>query len=297
MRFSMRSYGLIACFFALSSTISAQVQVEVMTKTIERTFDYYRSDAILIRGEKSTIQVNTWANNEVKVTLKLVAKAVSKQTALKELEYQKYILDKKRDVITISNYYEFPAKSKLESVLISEYEIWVPVFSKMTIDNSYGNIQISDKQGEHLITNRFGNIVLENVAGKGTFSSYFGDFTAVNLDGQNELNFNKTKTAIDGLSGEISIESQLGDITIDNPGRVLRLSIDASKSDVIIESLPNWNQYNLNLKSDFGNVVVPRQLPGVPQKRGNTTIWDYNKGDRSRIKVETSFGVISLSVK
>ncbi|MEQ9426540.1 MAG: DUF4097 family beta strand repeat-containing protein [Cyclobacteriaceae bacterium] len=275
----------------------AQVQVEVITKTIEKSFDYYRSDAVLIRGEKATIKVNTWANDEVKVKLKLISKAVDKATATRELEYQKYLLEKKRDVINLSNYYEVSTRGDLKSVLIAEYEVWVPVFSKLTIINSYGNIRMADKQGEHLITNRFGNIILNNVGGAGTFESYFGDFTAENFTGQNELNFNKTKTVINGLSGDLTMESQLGDITIDNPGLILRLEIKASKSDINIESIDGWEDFNINLQSEFGEVIISDELPGSPFKRGTVSQWKYTEGNRSRIKAETNFGVISLSIK
>ncbi|WP_185154326.1 DUF4097 family beta strand repeat-containing protein [Fulvivirga sp. M361] len=285
-------------FLSAFTVGSAQIQVKVITKTIERSFDYQAGDALLIRGEKSSIAVNTWEKNAVKVTLKLIAKAVLSEVARKELEYQKYTMNKRKNIINLANQLEFPNNVKeLQAILLVEYEIWVPASIQLTINNEYGNIDISGIYGKHIVTNKFGNITLNHVGGTGKIESYFGDFTSKNFSGNHTLDFNKTKTTIDHLSGILSINSRLGDITISNVQRQAALNIEADKSDINLEVLANWDEFQIKLKSNFGKIKVPHHLTGKMDQKNNVSSWRYLGNGKSRINAETSFGVISLSVK
>lgn len=298
----MKANFLKCYFLAILSAISfesvAQVEVKVITKTIEQSFDYTMDNDILIRGDKSLITVHGWTRNEVKVKLKLIAKAVNENVAKRELEFQKYILEKKKGTITAANFYQIPSKYKeLQSILLAEYEIWVPAFSKIAIINSYGNVYLSKMRGKQTINNKFGNIVIDDVSGVNNFECYFGDFIARNLDGKNMLKFNKTKTTIEGLSGLITIESKLGDITIDNLNGMLAVDIKASKSDINLELEVAWKDVNINLKSEFGEIDIPNQFTEAAVKRGNVAIWSSRGSSQSKITAETSFGTISLGLR
>ena len=298
MKAKFLKYYFLTMISAICFESVAQMEVKVITKTIEQSFDYNVDDNILIRGDKSTITIHGWARQEVKVKLKLVAKAVSEEVANKELDFQRYILEKKKKTISAANFYQIPQKHKdLQSILLAEYEVWVPAYSKLTIINSYGNIQVSDIHGRQTISNRFGNIVLDDVSGVGNIECYFGDFIARNLTGKNELKLNKTKTTIEGLSGLITIDSKLGDITIDELKGLLGVEIKASKSDINLALEAPWEQMNFNLKTEFGDITMPSQFMANTKKQGNVTFWSSTGGGQSKIKAETSFGTISLAIK
>ena len=294
----MRCLGLhIAFSLCLATMASGQVQVDVITKTIEQTYDYYPGDAILIKGEKATITVNSWTDNEVKVNLKLVAKARDTETAERELEFQRYIMEKKKGVISLANYYAIPSGSKLNSILIAEYELFVPVNARITMDNNYGNISMQGTTGRYVINNKFGKIVLDDVGGIGDVECYFGDFIATELSGQTTVRLNKSKTLIIGISGTLDLETNLGDVTISDPESIRSLEVKAAKSDVNFELSNDWVNYGFDLQSEFGKVMFSSEYKLIAKEKANVSYYKLKKPGQPEIKCSTNFGSISVSLK
>ncbi len=288
---------VIALLLISGSICFGQVRVKVITKTVEQNFEYAPENTIVIRGEKSQIDIKGWDSNQVKVQLTLICKAKSEQVAAKESKYQKYILEKKKDEIRLANYYQVPTKTSLESVLLAKYEIWVPSYAKLEIHNSYGNINLTNLGGNLTLTNKFGNISLDQISGLGEYQCYFGDFTAHNLKGNNRLKFNKTKTTIKGLSGILNLDSNLGDVTIGEVTGLVKIDIKGSKSDINLELNQPWKQLNLQLRSEFGDILISEQITASTQKTGNVSSLVRKGNGQSKIKVETNFGMINLTAR
>lgn len=274
---------------------SAQVNLQVVTKTIERTFDYNSGDYVMLKGKKSNIEIVGWDAPTVKVEIQLTSKARTKATAEKELEFQRYILEKRKEEIGITNYYSYPDKDyKLESILLASYKVWVPRAAVLQLTNEYGNITMKNLLGIYVIDNRFGNLTLENVGGKGTYNSYFGDCRISNLSGEQELIFSKTKTIISGLSGSVDIKSNLGDLNINSISTLLRLNIEAVKADVNIELGADWNYYDLYFKSEFGEVIVDPSMVLEAAISDSEDLYILKRKGQPGIKATTSFGKITI---
>ncbi len=274
---------------------SAQVSLQVVTKTIERSFEYDRGDYVMLKGNKSNIEVVGWDVPTVKVEIKLTSKARTKAIAEKELEFQRYILEKRKEEIGITNYYSYPYKDyKLESILLASYKIWVPKAAVLQITNEYGNITMKDLQGTYVLDNRFGNLTLENVSGKGTYNSYFGDCHISNLSGEQELIFSKTKTIISGLSGSAEIKSNLGDLSIIGISTLLQLNVEAVKADVSLELGEDWRYYDLYFKSDFGEVIVDPSMMLEAAISDSGDLYILKRKGQPGIRATTSFGKITI---
>jgi hypothetical protein len=76
---------IILLFFSVD--VQAQNVLEVVTKKIEKTLDFFNDYKLNIEGEKADVLVNTWNENKVKVELELVAKHSDIDVAKQDLEF------------------------------------------------------------------------------------------------------------------------------------------------------------------------------------------------------------------
>lgn len=287
---------IIILIVVASETAMAQVNLQVVTKTIEQTFPYETRDYVLLKGNKSNIEIVGWDLPQVKVEIKLTSKARTKEIAQRELEFQRYLLEKKKNEIGMANYYSYPEKGyKLQSLLLASYTVFVPRSAKLELSNEYGNVLLRDLAGEYTVSNRFGNLTLERISGSGIFKSYFGDCKIMQLSGQNELELNKTKTAISGLSGTVSINSNLGDVSITDISMVLNLDVEAVKSDLSLVLKGDWEKYDLYFKASFGEVVFDPEMVLNASAYDDKEIYIMKKKGQPQIKATTTFGTITIA--
>jgi len=294
----------VLMLFVVSYTNAyGQIAVKVVTKTIEKSIPYSSSDLIQIDGENATVQVHTWVNDEVKIILKQVSKSEDKAVAEKELDYQRYVLEKfkskKRgyeNTIHLKNYFAIPKGVKsLNSVQTSEFEIWIPLKANLSINNSYGNITLDSKEGKTEINNKYGNITLENYEGDLKIGSYLGDFVGKNIEGKLSIEGNHHKVVIQEFAGELDIQSTLGDLTITKVSSFKIGKIDASKSDITL-GVETLMEHQIELEVTYGDLLVPSSLEQYLTKSGvqkNELKYEPRKAERE-LKIKTSFGKIIL---
>lgn len=72
-----------------SQTLVAQT-LQVVTKSIEKTFADPKISKVQLWGERSDIDINTWQRQEIKVVIELTAKHPDRSTAEKDLEVMHY---------------------------------------------------------------------------------------------------------------------------------------------------------------------------------------------------------------
>lgn len=290
--------GLLLLGIFLAGRLMAQGKVQVITKTVEKNFSYKEGESIQLEGEKSKIKVVGWQGKEVKVKLKLISKALTRQVAEQELAYQRYILEKRKGVLYLKNYFALPkGKAQLNAILLAEYEVWVPAEVSFQITNSYGHVHVANISGHTSIDSKYGNITLENTKGHGIYKSYFGDFTATNIAGQITCSFAHTKTSIEGITGSASFKNTLGDISISGLTNLSSLTVDAAKSDIQL-FINQLNLYQYQMESHFGEVTLPAHFKSnTVNYSPEVSRWQYGAKGLPLIKVSTSFGKITLEGK
>ena len=236
-----------------------QTKLQVITKTIEKSFAASSSTNLKIEGEKSSIKINTWNKNEIRVALKLISKGTDKEKAEQELAYQRYILEKRKETIYMKNYLVLPKSvSKLGSIQIASYDVTIPRGCKMELSNQYGDVDISNLFGVISLEVKYGKIKLENLNAAIQIQSYFGDLIVRNIDGQMDVNANHTKINLDDVAGDVKLRSTLGDVFVGGVDGIKSLEIIASKADITLDN-PDYQQFNFSLESKFGDVLVPAQ--------------------------------------
>ena len=291
-------YFLLSFLFlsiGLSTICEAQtIKLQVVTRTIEKQFEWQKGEPVILEGEKANISIQNWSGSSVKVILKQIAKAPSRAVAEKELNYQKYILETRRTGIRIKNYFVIPKQVKAtESILKSEYEVWLPKNCPISINNSYGNITMKSASGMFNINNKYGNIVLEQVSGNLNIESYFGDLAVKGFDGKMWANCNHTLINLIKASGELRLKTTLGDVLIGKASQYKKLEIEASKADVTLEQT-NWPNADIQLETKYGDIIVPlsKEKYFTDLTESKKALVRQDKSAVSKIRISATFGKI-----
>ncbi|MFT5617952.1 MAG: hypothetical protein ACI85I_001178 [Arenicella sp.] len=285
------------CLIWVISIIGLQAQtvkLQVVTKTIEKEFLWEDGEIVIIEGEKANFKVQNWSGSTVKVILKQIAKSPNRAIAEKELVYQKFILEKRKTGIRIKNYFVIPKNvSKTESILKSEYEIWLPKECPMELINSYGNISLESITGKLSVDNKYGNIIVNKLQADLSIKSYFGDLTMREFTGTLSGVCNHTLINLEKVSGKISLKTTLGDVFINDVSSLAKLEIDASKADVTLQNI-DWKNADIKLYSKYGDTIVPNSQEKYFTKYSEVErkFEKPNKSAKQRIEINTSFGKI-----
>src|ERR1035437_600957 len=132
---------MLLALYTARSPVIAQQKVQVVTKSISRSFTGINCLNPVISAEKSTIIVNGWDKNELKVTIRLISKNIDRKKAELDLAILKYTIKENNQSIQFSNFFDNEEKDNgISSNLSACYELWCPVNSKIQITNLYGEI-------------------------------------------------------------------------------------------------------------------------------------------------------------
>ncbi|RME10076.1 MAG: hypothetical protein D6816_03715, partial [Bacteroidetes bacterium] len=127
----------------------SQTMLQVVTKTIEKTFPYKNGYELNIEGEKAEIVVRTWDRNEVKVLLEIVAKHPDREVAKADIDKMSYSTEQHGNMIYFRNYLEKKnAGAKPASEVKAVYTITLPADCPVYLKNNFGLTQVSDLNRE-----------------------------------------------------------------------------------------------------------------------------------------------------
>ena len=190
---------------------SAQDKIQVVTKTIQKTFDFDPEASLTIEAEKALVTVKGWDQDEVKLTLQLVARHPRRGVAEQDLAALRYTLDTDGEEKVLKNYFFInESGGRMESNLQAVYELWVPQNSILHITNRYGNVTLSDWQAKKLsVTAEFGEVTLEQVQGNMQVNLDYGDLIAQDISGSFSGTTKKSNLTLHRDSGPLRLEVQL----------------------------------------------------------------------------------------
>ena len=81
------------------------LSVKVITKTITRDVKF-NGRKLIVKGEKSEININGWEENYIGIEIKLISKNPSAEIARDDLNVLKYKLSVDDEEVYINNYFE-----------------------------------------------------------------------------------------------------------------------------------------------------------------------------------------------
>lgn len=281
---------IVVSFTAIVYPSSGQnVNVHVVTKTINKDFPITTEQLLSIKGEKSTISIKGWDNNYVRLRLKLISKNINREKAeenLSDIHYNIENLEKK--VITLSNYY---VNSNIESILQVEYEIMIPNNVSLEIKNLYGLVHVANLKSYLNLEVNFGQVFLDNLKGEIVIKSKYADITANNINTSFEIISDKADIELTNISGSYQFNCNYGRVSLESLNQVKRIEINAKKTGVNL-ILDQFEQYNYNLSTTYDKVKVPIKYQ-LESGSKNKYIKVFKQGN-SEISITTTFSPIII---
>ncbi len=289
---------LIVCFVSVLFGAYAQTNLQVVTKTIEKTLNYKKNYSLHINGEKAGIVIDTWEEDKISVKIELTAKHPELAVAEKDLDYFKYVSERIGKKIYLRNYISLPkGVEKPSSKYKARFELMVPKDCEIVLSNNFGNAQINDLHGNLDVDSKFCKLDLNNLQGEINIDSKFGDIIGDQLSGMVSINSNRSDITLSQLEGKYSIKSKYGVIKINSDEGLQNLGIDAEKTDIHFYN-QELGRYQYALISDHGKIIVPDKM-----SLDFDQITDYTKKASSKekkettVSIHTSFGNIIIEEK
>ena len=284
---------ILLMFFSID--IQAQNVLEVVTKKIEKTLDFFDDYKLSIEGEKADVLINTWDKSLVKVELELVSKHSDVNVAKKDIEVIKYVIENRGKIIFIQNEMVVNENGeKPKSSLHAHYVITIPENCPLNLKNHFGNADINDLKKQVVINSEYCKIKLTNIEGDIAIETRFGDVVGVGLSGNVSILSARSDITLTRLKGSIDIQAKYGLIKIDADRSLIDLNIVAEKSDITFLN-PAAETYSFNLTAHYGEIEVPKNMeftfkektPQINQAELNLPV--KNEG---QVSIRTSFGNI-----
>lgn len=257
---AMKKPALLVVGILMQLSLFAQVKVMVISKKIEKQFAYQDGYELNIEGEKAEVFIESWDKDEIAITLEIIAKHPDKAIAERDLEAMQYLTQRVKNKIYLRNYLSQPEdRPAPEASFQAIYQVKVPAACPVYLKNYFGVANISNLSNRFRFNGEFSKIDMDNISGNIDLRSRFGDIFGNHLDGLVNIWTRRSDITLNDIRGSFDITAQYGTLKIFADDRLLKLNIDAEKSDVYFFN-PNPEFYGYTLTANNGNVAFPEEL-------------------------------------
>lgn len=264
-------------------TIEAQTKIQVVSRSVNRSFNYTSSSIIQVNGEKAQIVIHPSITNQIKVIITMIAKNPSRQEAETDVRYCNYTINERKDQILIANNFDVNKGYKeISSNLSARIELEIPGTLSLSIRNIYGTIDMKFVDANWNIINDFGQLTMENVKGTLHINSKYGDISGMNINAITTIETQNSDVMIKNLNKWLTIKSQYGNITLED----IKTSINIEGNMTYIK-LPevNFMDCSFNVRAIKGHIDVPKEYQTFLSKKA---------GEENFIK---SNGILMIQMK
>jgi hypothetical protein len=282
---------------AARSPATAQQKVQVVTKSITRSFTGANRFNPIVSAEKAMIVVNGWDKNELKVVIKLIAKNIIRKSAESDLDILKYAIKETNQSIQLSNFFDNEGKYKgISSNLSAYYEMWCPVNSRIQITNLYGGITIKAFSGEISIKSGFCQVSLSQIIGKLVMESSYDNLNLERTNITCKINADKTDINFSDVAGNYNIKAQYGSISA-QPSTGLNMVVDALRTSVKVFT-NNFDDFNYELKTCSDNITIPEEYRKMIVVKSKDKSFSYKPSKKQNvIQITTTNCPIEINQK
>jgi hypothetical protein len=238
----------------------SQTTVQVVTKSIEKKFDYKTGDEINIEGEKAEVSIESWQKQQISIKVELIAKHPEKAIAEKDLGKLTYEAKREKNKIYLRNFISVPeGQAKPQSKLSVKYTIFLPETCPVYLKNHFGSATISNLTNSLRVNSKFSKIDLIDIQGLIEVTTRFGDLIGERLDGRMSVNARRSDVMLHDIRGSYDIQAYYGMVKIFSEDELLDLTVDAEKADVFLYA-PNPGMYGYKLTSTQGKINLPKSF-------------------------------------
>ncbi|WP_299822934.1 hypothetical protein [uncultured Pontibacter sp.] len=280
-------------------------------KTFDKTYNVSNSDALSIENKFGSVQVNTWAKNEIRVKVDIIARA-SNENKAQEILNNINVVDGRSDN-TIS------VVTKMEPMRISgntsksfeiNYTIYMPESNALAVKNSFGDVTLAALKGKTDISVKYGSLKsarLSNADNKvklayssGTCAFINGGnvdvaYSSMDIGNTNGLwgssKFSDFK--INSLRDELGLEVKFGTFKVDNVEKnVRKIALDSSYTPISLKFEDN-SAFNFDVNVSFADFKVDKSLVNITSLEKGHTSAEY----KGRYGGSAGKGSVSISSK
>lgn len=271
----------------------SQKKVHVLTKTIKKELSA-TDKKLIIKGEKSTINISSWSKPFYGIEIKLIAKNLNEKLAKRDLDIIKYKIEETSDYYLLNNFFSSDTYKKIKSNLSTVYNIKVPNSSQLDITNIYGNINIENLTTISSLKNSFGEIHFKDIDGKYQINAYYSDVFMNDVDIELLCNAEKSNIELTDISGSINIKSNYGNLRIIAGNAVKKFNIESKRSTIDFQA-KNLLNYNYALSTKYASIILPPEWKNSTLKEGGITKFNLNTNSNyPLIKLKTTYCQISI---
>ncbi|MEM6320296.1 MAG: hypothetical protein AAF960_21690 [Bacteroidota bacterium] len=235
-----------------------QLTLQVVTKTIEKQWEWQPNKLLKINGANAQITVEGWDKNTIAATIELIAKHTERTTAERDVLAQKVIIETTNKLFLLGNQIVLEeGQQKPVSNLKAVYTIYVPRECSVEINNKFGKVELRGIKSKVRINGQFTNVDLKKINGKIVVGSNFGDIVGQQLTGKVTIDANRSDVQLEQPSGDFIIKTQRGSVTIlEDQNRQFDLSVKGQRANVVFIE-PVLLAHNFHLTTEFGEINLP----------------------------------------
>ncbi|GGH90261.1 hypothetical protein GCM10011495_35730 [Hymenobacter frigidus] len=235
----------------------AQQPVQVVTRTLEQTWNCPPGTVVRIRAEKATVRVRGWDRPTVQVTLQLSARHAERAVAVQDLPVAQYRLQQAGNKLDLINLFVLPAGAPaVRSDLRAEYTVLMPAGNPLQVVNAYGHTSLADLHGSQQLTQNFGQVTLRNLRGTLAVTARYADLTATNVQANFTCEASKSAIQLRELGGTCLVRNYYGSIQVQPAVGLRKLTVEADRTQIVI-STAEPERFTYQLQVLQGELSVP----------------------------------------
>lgn len=279
------------------------------SKTLE--IDPEKPVTLKIENDAGEVSVTGGDVETVEVQVIKTGYAATESGAQEHLETIQYDLKQNGNTLTFTYKLDGPQTRQVDTV---DFIVTVPTETLVDIENGFGEIAVSDVNGDVDISSSFGDVTVSNIEGAlaldnssgeieitnvnaGTLNVHieadFGNITLEKVNGRNiTVNSNSGTLNLSDVraTGDLSAGSDFGNLTFEN-GSAASVTVDSNSGRVDLTKLTIRGK--LVITCDFGDIElnqVSADSYDLDSNSGAITV----DGAKNEVKAHTDFGSITI---
>lgn len=272
----------------------------LLDKKFEKSYPL-NGEKIVLNNQFGKMEIETWDKNELKVIAFIKIGAREKEVAERCIDMINVVDDVKDNTIEIRtkidndrNYWEGNRTNSREIKI--DYKVYLPKTANLFAENSFGNIDLGDFDGEAELWCKYGNLTAGNFSKPVKISVDFGRANIGSVN-NSKINAKYSRIEVEKLNGDLDAKFEFCQ------------SVDLMTGDKVKSMSFHCNYTNLNIELQKGAAVnYSMQLNnGSLNNRTNYTIEEKAKSENRNYyyspvkKYEGSFGkaenALQLTIK
>ncbi|MBK9336607.1 MAG: hypothetical protein IPM98_08430 [Lewinellaceae bacterium] len=272
--------ALLLCLFAFGGATLALANgpLQEFSKKINREFGISATGTTAVYNKYGKVNINTWANNSVKIDITIIVNAGDQRTADRTFDRIKVNFISTADYVKAETVIETETKtswlgSSCQDFKIN-YEVWIPIGNQLDLKNKYGNSYVANLNGKLLAEIKYGDLRTETI----------------NNDADLSLGYGKASIAkVRNLTGYISY----GGLNLSDAATV---QVDTKYSDFQVDRAESMRVTSKYDNFDLGDIRDLRVQTKYANLRVNTTRAAFVTAQYTDVKMNNISGSVDADL-